>query len=491
MEKKRVLLTGATGYIGRRLMIRLAADPGVELRLFVRNAAKLGPLPTAEIEAAEGSTFDFPSLAAALTSVDTAYYLIHSLGAGRGFQDLERKSAENFREACIAAGVGRIIYLGGLGTKETGSEHLKSRIETGEILSARPDRVQTIWFRAGIIIGSGSASFEIVRDLVQKLPVMTTPRWVSTRTEPIAVDDVLGYLQAALKLETEGNVVVDIGAGAMSFRQMLLKAARLMNLRRWIIPVPFFSPHLSSYWLVLITPVPSNIARALVDGLKSETVVLNDNARIHFGDIHPVPFETAFSRALTDIETNQVLSRWCDSSAKGTCDIRGEELPSHAVFRDTREFDFADTPSDAVFRAVVAIGGDRGWLAFPWLWQLRGLADKVLGGPGLNRGRRDPANLRVGDSLDFWKVLDLRPGQRLLLAAQMKVPGNAWLEFGISGGRLIQTAHFLPQGLGGRLYWSAMKPFHALIFRGLAKKIIAQARAERPPQGKKKEEDRS
>jgi len=319
---KNVLLTGATGYVGRRLMDVLGRDPNIRLRLLVRNAAKLGVLPSGDVEIVEGSTFDPAVLRRALSGMDTAFYLIHSMGAGKGFSALERRSAGNFRDACIDAGVRRVIYLGGLGTKDTGSEHLRSRIETGEILSARPERLQAIWFRAGTVIGSGSASFEIIRNLVEKLPIMTAPRWVRTRTQPIAIADVLAYLRAALDLETRDNLVVDIGAEAMSFREMLLGAARVMGLKRRLIPVPVLSPRLSSYWLILLTPVPSGIARALVDGLKSETVVLNDHAIRYFPGIHPVPYEKAFAAALAEIETNQVVSRWCDSTAAASCDIQ-------------------------------------------------------------------------------------------------------------------------------------------------------------------------
>lgn len=470
----RVLLTGTTGYIGRRLLDVLAGESDVHLRLLVRNAAKLNLSASAAIDIVEGSTFDMDALRRAAGGVDTAYYLIHSMGAGKDFAALERRSAENFREACIAGGVRRVVYLGGLGTKETGSEHLLSRIETGEILSARPDRLQTVWFRAGTIIGSGSASFEIIRALVAKLPVMTTPRWVRTHTQPIGVADVLSYLKAALSLAAPDSAVVDIGAEPMTFRELLLGAARVMGLRRYIISIPFFSPRLSSYWLNLITPVPFGIARALVEGLKSETIVLNDNAARFFPQIRPASYAEAFADALGEIERNQVVSRWCDSTAAASCDVqpRDRDDIAEAVYVDRRQRDFAPIPAEAVFRTVTSIGGPRGWLAADALWRLRGFMDKLVGGPGLSRGRRDAAELRIGDSLDFWKVIDLQPGKRLLLLAQMKVPGKAWLEFAIHGSELTQTAYFLPKGLGGQLYWWAMLPFHAVIFGRMIKKVI-------------------
>jgi uncharacterized protein YbjT (DUF2867 family) len=468
----RVLLTGATGYVGRRLMERLAGEPGIDLRLFVRNAAKVQPPAGKPVEIVEGSSFDVESLRAACRGMDAAYYLIHSLGAGSGFSDLERRSAENFRDACAEAGVGRIIYLGGLGTKATASEHLLSRIETGEILSARPDRVRTLWFRAGVVIGSGSASFEIVRNLVQKLPLMITPKWVLTRTEPIGIGAVVEYLRAGLDLPLEGNLIVDIGAGAMTFRDMLLGAAKAMGLKRRLIRVPLFSPGLSSYWLILMTPVPYKIARALVEGLKSETVAANDAARRFFPSITPESYDRAFARALEEIEHHQIVSRWCDSSAGAVCELKPPEKISDAVYHDRKERSFTGTSPEAVWRTLLSIGGDRGWFAFNGLWRIRGWIDKLLGGPGLNRGRRDGGELRIGDGVDFWKVLDLQPGKRLLLLAQMKLPGRAWLEFVIEGDRLVQTAYFLPRGLGGRIYWYAMLPFHAFIFRRLIRRII-------------------
>jgi uncharacterized protein YbjT (DUF2867 family) len=478
----RVLLTGATGYIGRRLFDVLVREPDISLRLLVRNAAKLSLPPSSTAEIVEGSTFDTEALRRAVDGMDRAYYLIHSMGAGKDFAALERRSAENFRESCIAGGVRRIIYLGGLGTKETGSEHLRSRIETGEILSARPDRLQTIWFRAGTIIGSGSASFEIIRGLVAKLPVMITPRWVRTRTQPIGIADVLAYLEAALAVAALDSAVVDIGAEPMNFRELLLGAARVMGLRRYLVPVPVFSPRLSSYWLILMTPVPFGIARALVEGLKSETIVMNDNAARFFPQIRPSSYSGAFAAALDEIERNQVVSRWCDSTAAAACDVQAHDLDkiAEAVYVDRRQRNFGPIPAQAVFRTITSIGGPRGWLASDALWRLRGIIDKIAGGPGLNRGRRDAAKLRIGDGLDFWKVLDIQPGKRLLLLAQMKVPGKAWLEFAIHGSGLVQTAYFLPKGLGGRMYWWAMKPFHALIFGRMIKKVIELARRLSP-----------
>lgn len=298
----KILLTGATGYIGSQLKERLLQDEDVRLRLFVRNASKVKLEVSRNVEMREGSTFDKDSLLKALEGMDVAYYLIHSMGAKGDFEELDRISAENFRDACIAAGVKRIIYLGGLGKKETASKHLLSRIETGEILSRQPADIQTIWFRAGIIIGAGSASFRIIRSLIRRLPLMITPRWVHTKTQPIAVQDVLQYLFLAKDVEVQGNLMVDVGSEQMSFKEMLERAARVMGLRRILIPVPVLSTRLSSYWLILFSPVSYRIARALVDGLKSETIIQNDNARTYFPQVSPLPYERAIEAALSEDE---------------------------------------------------------------------------------------------------------------------------------------------------------------------------------------------
>jgi len=471
-----ILLTGATGYIGRRLQERLLTDDSVRIRAFVRNARKVHPASGDRVELFEGNVLDQESIKEALKGMDVAYYLIHSMGAGADFEQLDRASAQNFLEACIQNKVKRIIYLGGLGEKDTASKHLKSRLETGEILSSRPDQIQTIWFRAAVIIGSGSASFETIRNLVQKLPVMVTPRWVRTQTQPIAVTDVLEYLSQAKNLGSEESLIIDIGSEQMPFKDMLLNAAHVMGLRRYIIPVPVLSPWLSSYWLILMTPVPFPIAQSLIQGLKSETIVKNQNSRKFFPQIHPLSYQESILRALKEIERDQVISRWCDSSAQRTCDIKGQDNLESAIFREKISSDFGEIPGHKVFAAVESIGGDNGWYKFDWLWRLRGFIDIILAGPGLSRGRRDPNKLRIGDGLDFWKVVDVKPDKRLLLVNQMKVPGKAWLEFSVERTKLIQTAHFYPKGLWGRIYWYLTKPLHKLIFPDIVKGIIEKAR---------------
>ncbi|MFO7966426.1 MAG: SDR family oxidoreductase [Archaeoglobaceae archaeon] len=478
----KVLLTGATGYIGRRLKQKLLEDESVQLRLFVRNKKKIRPETREKVEIVEGDTFNKEALEKAAEGVDVAYYLIHSLGAGKNFADLDRVSAENFRDACIKAGVKRMIYLGGLGVKESASEHLRSRIETGEVLSAHPDKIQTIWFRAGVIIGSGGASFEIIRNLVQKLPVMFLPKWVRTKSQAIAVDDVIKYLDEAKDLQIDGDLMVDIGSEKLSFQEMLMKTSRVMGLKRTLIPIPVLSPRLSSYWLILFTPVSDKIARSLVDGLKSETVLQNDNAS--YFDFTPMSFEESIRKAVDEIERKQVVSRWCDSSAEQTCDIKDDNM-SRAIYRDMRAYSFDNLPPEKVFTAVKSIGGKDGWFTYDIFWRIGGVIDKLLGGYGLNRGRRDEQDLRVGDSLDFWKVADFVPNKRLLLRSQLSSPGKSWLEFTIEGDKLVQTAYFYPNGILGRVYWWVLKPFHYFTFRDLAKSIIGRARKIETPDKKK------
>lgn len=475
-DGKKVLITGATGYIGRRLVQRLLESGKCRLRLLVRNRNKVQVSLFGRVEVCEGSTFDRASLDTALIGIDTAFYLIHAMGGAGDYSQLDRESAATFRDACIAAGVRRLVYLGGLGVRESASKHLLSRIETGEILSERPGEIETIWLRAGVIIGSGSASFEIIRNLVHKLPLMITPRWVRTKTQAIGIDDVLSYLQAAIDLSCHGNLVVDIGSEPLSFQEMMVRAAEVMGLRRWLLPVPLLSPRLSSYWLILFTPIPHRLAAALVEGLKSETVLQNDHAVRYFPEIIPKTFSEAVASAMAELEHQQVLSRWCDSSGGQACDIKDFDDPAGAILRDVRIVPFTKGErQEEVFRAACAVGGPNGWFRFNFLWRLRGVIDKLVGGYGLNRGRRLTGELRVGDALDFWKVVDIKEGKRLLLYAQMKLPGQAWLEFDIQPTQLVQTAHFLPRGVLGRLYWYAVLPFHNLVFPDLARTVVAGA----------------
>ncbi|CAA6823303.1 MAG: Putative nucleoside-diphosphate-sugar epimerase [uncultured Sulfurovum sp.] len=469
----KVLLTGANGYIGRRLKQALL-DENVSLRLLVRNPKSLDP--DLGVEVAKGDTFDPASLERALEGVDVAYYLIHSL-QHKNYKELDRQSAQNFLDAAIKQGVKRIIYLGGLGVKEHASEHLLSRIETGEVLSSQPDKIETIWIRAGVIIGSGSSSFEIIRHLTEKLPVMVTPKWVKTLAQPIGVDDVIAYLNASKDLDVKGNLIVDIGSEKMTYREMMLGCANALGLKRWIFPLPILTINLSSYWLNLFTPVPYTVARSLIEGLSSEVVIQNDHAKQYFPQIHPIGFEAAVKRAIQRMEENQVFSRWSDAGGEHDMwERQHKDDPSSSVLMDRQTMKLNGIPKENVYQTFCSIGGKEGWFGYDWLWELRGWMDKMLGGAGLNRGRRDTHKLRIGESVDFWRVEDLAINERLLLYAQMKVPGKAWLEFKIKEDELVQTAYFYPKGVWGRLYWYSLTPIHYLVFRNMIESILNKAK---------------
>ena len=470
----KLLLTGANGYIGRRLKHVLMTDPNLHIRLMVRNSASLRLQNSSNLEIVSADVTHPESLDQALQGIDTAYYLIHGLNHG-DFRERDRESAQNFLDACIRQKVKTIIYLGGLGDKKTGSEHLISRIETGEILSSAPDKVQCIWFRAGVIIGSGSASFEIIRHLVQKLPIMITPKWVKTPITPIGVDDVIEYLRRALDLPKTDNLMIDIGEETMSYGDLMLRVASAMGLKRYLIPVNVLTPRLSSYWLALFTPVPYSVASSLIEGLKSE-VTLTNSLRKHYFSFPTQTLEESVRQAIHEIETHQVLSRWSDSGS-GAWEIDHTHDIADALFIDRRILPLNSLSEHQVFNSFCSIGGDNGWFGYDWLWNLRGFIDKLFKGAGINRGRRDPLHLRVGDSVDFWKVVDLVEDERLLLFAQMKLPGKAWLEFKIHQGQLIQSAYFYPDGIVGRIYWYLLIPLHYLIFTNMAHTILKRTQS--------------
>ena len=469
----KVLLTGSTGYIGRRLKEKLLENKNIDLRLYVRDKKALSSKTSSNIEIVEGDSFDKVKLREALKNVDVAYYLIHSL-SNKNYKDLDKISAQNFIDIAEECGVKKVVYLGGLGIKNKNtSEHLLSRLETGEVLSSNK-KVQTIWIRAGVIIGSGSTSFEIIRNLTEKLPIMTTPKWVETKAQPIAVDDVISYLEQSLYLEEVKNLVIDIGCEQLTYKQMMMQTAKALGLKRVIIPLPFLTINISSYWLNLFTPVPFTVAKALIEGLKSEVIIQNENASKYFPQIHPITFINAVKRAVKEIETNQVISRWSDTSGKIWDKNHTEEI-ANAVFFDRKEKDISNLTKENIYNTFTSIGGDNGWFNYDFLWETRGFIDKMIGGVGLKRGRRDQNKLRIGESLDFWKVIDLKENERLLLYAQMKVPGSAWLEFKIEDNKLIQSAYFYPKGLLGRLYWYSLIPIHYLVFNNMINSIIKKA----------------
>jgi uncharacterized protein YbjT (DUF2867 family) len=417
------------------------------------------------------------TLGPALEGVDTAYYLIHSMGDSGDFEKMERLAAEGFAAAAARAGVRRIIYLGGLGRGDL-SPHLASRQEVGRILAA--SGVETIEFRSSVIIGSGSLSFELIRALVNHLPVMITPKWVRLPTTPIAVEDVLAYLQKAIEIPSEGNRIFEIGSlDNISYSGLMKEYARQRGLRRLFVPVPVLTPRLSSLWLGLVTPVYARIGRKLIDSIRNETVV-HDRTALEVFDIEPRGIVEAVERAMQNEDQRIAETHWSDAiSSKGNHQgYGGMRFGSRLIdSRSTR----VNLPPRAAFRPIERIGGKNGWYFANWLWVIRGFLDTLVGGVGIRRGRRDPEHLHTGDALDWWRVEEIEPDRMLRLMAEMKVPGRAWLQFevepdGRGGSTIYQTAIFDPLGLPGVLYWYGIWPIHAIVFRGMIRALVHQAR---------------
>lgn len=474
----RVLLTGATGYVGRRLLRELRSRD-VRIRCLARRPSHLEPWVDDSVEIVGGDAREEEALRQALRGVDVAYYLIHSMGSQGSFAEEDRKAATLFGRVAREEKVGRIVYLGGLGRGPGLSSHLESRQEVGEIL--RASGVETLEFRASIIIGSGSLSFELIRALVSKLPVMITPRWVQTPTQPIAIEDLLAYLLEGLDVPLSGSAVFEIGgADAATYQDLMLELARQRGMKRWLLPVPFLTPRLSARWLGLVTPVYSRIGKALVEGLRNPTVVESDDALRVFR-VKPRTMAKAIERALTNEDEEIAASRWSDALS-----VRGPRrpIPADALSArivDSRAVD-VEVSAPAAFEPIQRIGGDAGWYFGNPLWRIRGLLDLALGGVGMRRGRAHPQRLYPGDTLDFWRVEAVEPGHLLRLFAEMKVPGRAWLQFEVNprpegGSEIRQTAIFDPLGLSGRLYWYALYPIHVWIFRGMLRRIAEQAEA--------------
>ncbi len=482
----RVLVTGATGYIGGRLVSELL-DRGHAVRCLARTPAKLRDAPWFDrVEIAQADVADPASTTAALQDVDAAYYLVHSIGEGDDWEAFEAHCATTFRDAAAAAGIDQIVYLGGLGgDDEDLSPHLSSRHLVGRILASGPVPVTEL--RAAVIIGSGSASFEMLRNLVEVLPAMVTPRWVNTPCQPIAVRDVLYYLAGVLGLPDARGRVFEIGGpDRLTYREMMQQYARVARLRRrLILNVPLLTPRLSSLWVGLVTPLPPSLARPLIDSLVNDVTATDTTIR----DLlprPPLPYATAVEYALRRVSDLDVATSWRDADRSPA-----DPLPTDpawaggTVVEDDRTLAVA-APAEDVFATVCGIGGDRGWFSADWLWTARGLVDLAVGGIGPRRGRRHPDELGVGDVVDFFRVEAIEEPRLLRLRGEMRMPGDAWLEFhvapdGHGGSTLRQRARFHPRGVLGRAYWYSLLPFHAVIFAQMQRRLAAAAvaRAER------------
>jgi uncharacterized protein YbjT (DUF2867 family)/uncharacterized protein YndB with AHSA1/START domain len=476
-----VLVTGATGYIGGRLVPRLL-DMGCRVRCLVRDPARLQGRPWhSAVEIVAGDVLQPATLAQAMQGVEVAYYLIHSLGAGADFHQRDLIAARNFSVEANAAGVKRIIYLGGLAeASPTLSEHLRSRQQTGDFL--RSGGVPVTEFRAGVIVGSSSLSFEMIRYLTERVPVMICPRWVYTRTQPIGIREVLEYLMAALTVPESSGQIIEIGGSeVVTYGDMMMIYAEVRGLKRWMVPVPVLTPWLSSHWVNLVTPIPAVIARPLIEGMRNENIVRDPSARRLFPKIQPVNYRTSVERALNRLQASSIETAWSDALSTSQSDLPPVILTNQeGMILEHRQRIIDASPAD-IYKVFTGVGGRRGWFYMNWAWEIRGLLDRLIGGVGLRRGRRDPDELRVGDALDFWRVEAVEPEKLLRLRAEMKVPGLAWLQFQVTRREdgqslLVQTAFFAPKGLFGWLYWYALYPIHRIIFSGFIDQIAQRAK---------------
>jgi uncharacterized protein YbjT (DUF2867 family) len=468
--------------VGGRLVPRLV-EAGHDVVCLARTPDKLSDRPwRRQVEVRRCNVLDDNEVEEALSGCDVAYYLIHSMDDHADFADTDRTAAENFAQAAAHNSLARIVYLGGLAHGAELSDHLSSRLEVGRTLTAGPTPVTEL--RAGIVIGSGSMSFEMLRYLTEVLPVMVTPRWVDTLTQPIAIRDVLAYLTAVLD-DTEGDHVYEVGGpDVVSYRDMMHTYATVAGLRkRLILPVPLLTPRLSSLWIGLVTPLPVSVARPLVDSLKNE-VIVHDRSADRFG-VEPMNLEAAFERALERDSRFDVPSRWSDATTGPAKAFAWDPDWSGGTLLSDRQEVTTAAPADDVYWAFTRIGGTVGYYTQDWAWRLRGLADTIIGGVGLRRGRRHPVEVRLHDTIDFWRVSAVVPGRQLQLTAEMRLPGDAWLEWTIedeNGRRVLeQSAYFRPRGLAGRVYWFAMLPFHRLIFGRMARAIVDAAEGRTAP----------
>ena len=479
----RICLTGATGYVGGRLLGVLQRG-GYRVRCVVRRPENLGSRLSETTEAVRGDLLDRASLVDAMRGQDVAFYLVHSMGSSGDFTEEERRCAENFANAARESGIRRIIYLGGLGADAPNpSDHLSSRRQVGDVL--RASGVPVIEFRASIVIGSGSVSFEMVRALVERLPVMITPRWVSVAAQPIAINDLLEYLRRAITLPADGHRVFEIGgADVVSYGELMREYARLRGLRRVMLPVPVLTPRLSSLWLGLVTPLYARVGRNLIDSLRNASVV-KDHAASEAFPIRPMGIRGAIAAAMRNEDQEVAETRWSDAlSSSGKAQTWG------GVRFGTRLVDKRSArvyvPPEEAFAPIQRIGGDSGWYFGNWLWRVRGFMDLLVGGVGVRRGRRDPSDMAVGDAVDWWRVERYEAGCMVRFYAEMKLPGRAWLQFEVTpaedgdGSVIHQTAEFDPVGLGGLAYWYALWPAHAAVFRGMIRGITRAAERASP-----------
>lgn len=470
----KILLTGATGYIGKRLLPVLV-EAGHEVICCVRDLSRFEPPESLKqkISIIKLDLLDEASLSNIPKDIDGAYYLVHSMSASSDYKSLEHQSAVNFRNALATTNVQHVIYLSGIVNETNLSEHLSSRKNVEDELKSGPYHFTAL--RAGIIIGSGSASFEIIRDIVEKLPVMITPKWLNTRCQPIGVSDVISFLSKSIFNHKTYNNNFDIGGpDILTYKEMLLGFAKSRNLKRKIYVVPVMTPKLSSYWLYFVTSTSYKLAVSLVHSMKIEVVCSNTDLNSIIG-MEPKGYIEALQDAFSKIESNEIISSWKDAYVSSGMDINISDfikVPTFGCYKDERKRTCQNHENS--IQKIWSIGGKNGWYYGNWLWKARGLMDKLVGGVGLRRGRTSKDTLQAGDALDFWRVIYANKEEgRLLLFAEMKLPGEAWLEFKIVNEELIQTATFRPWGLWGRLYWYSVLAFHGFIFKGMLKKLTA------------------
>jgi uncharacterized protein YbjT (DUF2867 family) len=480
MASPLILVTGPTGYVGGRLVPRLL-EAGYRVRCFARDEKRLNGFRwRSQVEVIQGDARDPAALAKAMKDVSVAYYLIHGWQGGRSSMQHDLEIARNVSHAAQQAGIERMIYFGELVDPATyPSPYLRARHETGRVL--REGTVPVTEFRAGMVVGSGSALFEMIRYLTEREPLLICPAWFFSQAQPISIRDTLAYLQAALDVpESIGSVIEIGGPTRLRYADMLLAYAKERNLKRVLIRTPFYIPFLSAYWIHMVTPIHWRVILPLIEGLRAHLVVHDQLARKLFPQIIPMEFQQALHLALARIQRDQVETSWSDALVIAKGDVQPYTfLLEEGMYIEQRQM-IVEVSPETVFRSYMGIGGERGWLYMDWAWGIRGWIDKVIGGVGIRRGRRDPDEVRSGESLDFWRVEDVQKDRRLLLQAEMKVPGKAWLEFKSEPHAektlLTVTAYFASYGFFGFLYWYAMWPFHSFLFNGLIRRLASRAR---------------